>query len=272
MIDPAKFRLGICQSSPIRSDMAGNRARAEEMLISAPPADLWLLPELAFTGYQFADRQDLSHFAEEVPAATSRWAQELASKLDAHIAYGFPLKSGGKIFNATAIVGANGVVGIYQKTHLFFREKDYFDAGETGFQVWDIGGAKIGMMICFDWIFPESARTLALMGADLILHPANLVLHYSQRAMYSRAVENGVYTATVNRVGSETLGDCTLSFQGGSIVYSHRGRTLRRLNKGKSAHAECAVVTLDLTLARDKQFTPTNHLFDDRRPSLYQLD
>ncbi len=272
MIDPIRFRLGICQSSPIRGDVDGNQARAEEMLLSAPPADLWLLPELAFTGYQFADRQDLSHFAEEIPGATSLWAQGLAKKLDTHIAYGFPLMLGGKIYNAAAIVGKDGVVGIYQKMHLFFREKDYFDAGESGFQVSDIGGARIGMMICFDWIFPESARTLALMGADLILHPANLVLHYSQRAMYARAVENGVYTATVNRVGEETLGDCTLCFQGGSIVYSHRGRTVRRLNKGKYARAECAVVTLDLTLARDKQFTPTNHLFQDRRPSLYRLD
>ena len=179
---------------------------------------------------------------------------------------------GRKIFNAAAIVGANGVVGIYQKTHLFFREKSYFDAGVEGFKVWDIGGAKIGMMICFDWIFPESARTLALGGADLILHPTNLVLHYSQRAMYARAVENGVYTATVNRVGTETLGDRTLCFQGGSIVYSHRGRTMHRLSRGRKVNEECAVVTLDLTLARDKQFTSTNNLFDDRRPALYRLD
>jgi predicted amidohydrolase len=272
VINPARFRLGIFQSRPIRGDVAGNRARAEDMLLSAPHADLWLLPELAFTGYQFADCADLSRHAEEVPGATSRWAQGLAKKLDSYIAYGFPLKLGGKIFNAAVIVGKNGVMGIYQKTHLFFREKDYFDSGETGFQVWDMGGAKIGMMICFDWIFPESARTLALMGADLILHPANLVLHYSQRAMYARAVENGVFTATVNRVGEEALGDCTLCFQGGSIVYSPRGRTVRRLNRGTQAREELAVVTLDLTRARDKLFTPSNHLFRDRRPSLYRLD
>lgn len=272
MIDPAAFRLGIFQNRPIRTDVAGNRVRAEEMISAAPTADLWLLPELAFTGYQFVDRAELSRYAEEVPGATSNWAQELTHKLDCYITYGFPLKVAGKIFNAATIIGKDGVVGIYQKTHLFFREKDYFDAGEDGFKVWDIGGAGIGMMICFDWIFPESARTIALMGADLILHPANLVLHYSQRAMYARAVENGVYTATVNRVGAETLDNCTLCFQGGSIVYSHRGRTIRRLNRGKSAREGCAVVTLDLILARDKQFTPTNHLFNDRRPALYKLD
>jgi predicted amidohydrolase len=74
------------------------------------------------------------------------------------------------------VVGPKGFIGCYRKTHLFFEETLWFTPGDSGFQVWDIGMAKVGVMICFDWYYPESARTLALQGADIIAHPSNLVL------------------------------------------------------------------------------------------------
>ncbi|MFO0767873.1 MAG: nitrilase-related carbon-nitrogen hydrolase [Nitrospiraceae bacterium] len=97
-------------------------------------------------------------------------------------------------------------LGCYRKTHLFFEETLFFDPGDSGFQVWDVGGAKVGVMICFDWFYPESARTLALMGADIIAHPSNLVLPHCPDSMVTRCLENRVFSITANRIGRARLG------------------------------------------------------------------
>jgi len=98
-------------------------------------------------------------------------------------------------------------LGTYRKIHLFYKEKLYFAPGENPPKVFNVNGVNIGVMICFDWIFPETARTLSLQGAELIAHPANLVLPYCQNAMITRSIENRVFTATANRVGSELRED-----------------------------------------------------------------
>ena len=89
---------------------------------------------------------------------------------------GLPERAGAHCFNSAVVVGPKGFIGCYRKTHLFFEETIFFTPGDTGFHVWDIGVAKVGVMICFDWFYPEAARTLALQGADIIAHPSNLVL------------------------------------------------------------------------------------------------
>jgi predicted amidohydrolase len=133
--------------------------------------------------------------------------------------------------------------------------------------VYDIGIARIGIMICFDWWFPEAARTLALKGADIICHPANLVLSGCQRAMATRSLENAVYTATANRIGSESRGDKEeLVFTGESQVLSPGGERLLVLSKAKE---EISVVQIDVKKARDKSITSFNDRFKDRRPELY---
>ena len=86
------------------------------------------------------------------------------------------------------------------------EETLWFTPGDSGFQVWDIGLAKIGVMICFDWYYPESARTLALMGAEIICHPSNLVLPNSPDSMPVRCLENRVFAITSNRIGTEARG------------------------------------------------------------------
>ncbi len=118
-------------------------------------------------------------------------------------------------------------------------------------------------MICFDWAFPEMARLLALGGAQVILHPSNLVLPYAQAAMLTRGLENGVFTVTANRHGQER----GTPFSGRSQVTSPKGALLAQA-AGDFTGVLTAVV--DLAQADDKQITPLNHVLNDRRPDLYR--
>jgi len=123
-------------------------------------------------------------------------------------------------------------------------------------------------MICFDWIFPEAARTLALKGADIICHPSNLVLPYCQTAMVTRCLENHVFAITANRIGTEQRGVRTLTFTGGSQVTDTKGKILHRASTDRE---EVAVIEIDPQLAQDKHATANNHIFNDRRPEMYEL-
>ncbi len=125
------------------------------------------------------------------------------------------------------------------------------------------------MMICFDWIFPEAARTLALKGAQIIAHPANLVLPYCQNAMVTRSIENQVFTVTANRVGKETSGKSPPDIYR-SIAGHHpwRQNSLSWTNGKECVH----LVEIDPEHALNKRLNANNDLFEDRRPSLYEMD
>lgn len=172
----------------------------------------------------------------------------------------------GNLYNSAVLVGPVGwgYIGKYRKIHLFNREKLFFRPGNLGFHVFNIGIAKVGVMICFDWFFPESARTLALKGADVIAHPSNLVMPYAPRAMPIRALENRVYTITANRIGEEF----GLRFIGKSTIASPRAEVLAMGSEDKE---EVGVVEIDLSLARDKRINEMNDIFKDRRPQYYTL-
>jgi predicted amidohydrolase len=117
-------------------------------------------------------------------------------------------------------------------------------------------------MVCFDWFFPEAARTLALKGADLIAHPANLVLPYCPEAMRTRCLENRVFAVTCNRVGRER----GLRYIGQSQIVDPWGKILSRASGTLEASA---AVSVDLRLARSKRLNAANDLFSDRRPAVY---
>jgi predicted amidohydrolase len=121
-------------------------------------------------------------------------------------------------------------------------------------------------MICFDWLFPESARCLALDGADILLHPSNLVLPYCQDAMRTRCLENRVFAVTANRCGAEEGRGEQLRFTGSSQVTGPRGEVLSRAPEHRE-HLE--VLEIDLAQARDKRVTPRNDLFASRQPDTY---
>ena len=128
-------------------------------------------------------------------------------------------------------------------------------------------GTTIGLLICFDWIFPEAARTLALAGATLLCHPSNLVLPHCPDAMITRCLENRVFAVTANRVGEERRGVTPLRFIGLSQVVSPRGERLARCG----AVDEGAATAVIDPGAFDKRLTPRNDLWEDRRPDIYRL-
>lgn len=229
--------------------------------------ELFVLPELCFSGYQFlsaAEALSLSESAEGGPGIDI--LAQASRRLDAAIAFGFPERSGGKAYNSSMLLEPDGTRTVYRKSHLFYREKLAFAPGDSGFLVREFRGLRIGLAVCFDWFFPESFGTLARKGADLIAHSANLVLPYCQRADFARAVENRVYVFTANRCGSEERGGERLSFSGNSVAFSPRGDRLAGLPDSGSAFA---LAEVDPALARDKRLNDFNDLWMDRRPELY---
>ncbi|MCP3978004.1 MAG: acyltransferase, partial [bacterium] len=118
----------------------------------------------------------------------------------------------------------------------------------------------------FDWAFPETARTLALRGADVVCHPSNLVLDHCQRVMLARSLENSVYSVTANRIGEERREHGSLRFTGQSQIVGPRGELLHAAGPDRE---ELQVAEIDLSLARNKKLTPRNHLVRDRRPEFY---
>ena len=262
------MNIGTVQSSPLFGEVEGNLAGCFD-LMSPHSADLWVLPELFATGYQFLDASETKEFAEPIPSGkTTQALIAYAAENECFIVAGLPELDSDKIYNAAILVGPDGFLSRYRKIHLFYKEKLNFSPGDLPFGVVDIGIARIGMMICFDHLFPESARSLALQGADVIAHPANLVLpDLAQRTMSIRALENGVFTVTANRVGTEARGDESLTYTGQSQVVAPNGKALVQLSQDQ---VEAAVVEIDIAEARDKAITKHNDKLADRRPDLYR--
>jgi len=122
-------------------------------------------------------------------------------------------------------------------------------------------------MICYDWYYPEVARTLMLRGAEIVCHPSNLILPYCPDAMVTRSLENRIFSITANRIGQEARGGkLPLTFIGKSSVISPKGMVLARASADQ---AECVVVEIDPGEARDKSLNPYNDMLKDRRPRSY---
>jgi len=261
------MRVGIYQSHPKFGNVEANIEQVFKDLPSGA-ADLWVLPELFNTGYQFVSEDEVADLAEEIPGGRTCQAMiSLAARLGAALVFGMAERAQNECYNAAAVVGPQGFMGVYRKIHLFSEEKRFFRPGNTDFRVFDVGEARVGVMICFDWIFPESARVLSLLGADIICHPSNLVLPHCQKAMVTRSLENGIYTATANRVGTEARGGKEpLCFTGKSQILDPGGQVMAHLGEEEK---EWAVAEMDVGKARNKKITPNNDRLGDRRPNLY---
>lgn len=261
------MKVGYIQFSPTFGHVQENLDRVTGLL-SSVPCDVMVLPELALSGYQFISKDETLALSEPVPdGPTTQSFLKLARQRSCHIVVGLPERVGERCYNSAVLVGPQGFIGVYRKTHLFFEETLFFSPGDTGFQVWDIGSVKLGVMVCFDWYYPESARTLALRGADVICHPSNLVLPNCPDSMVTRCLENRVFSITANRVGVEARGDKpALTFIGKSEIVSPRGKILRR---APETGEEVAVVDIDVQEARNKSINPYNDLLRDRQPQFY---
>ena len=230
-------------------------------------ADLIVLPELPFTGYYFRNREEVKQLAEDPHHSTTvESLLTLCRERDMYIVTGFAEKHRDKYFNSALLLGPGGIVHIYRKLHLFNEEKHWFDPGDIPLQVQEVRGARIGMMICFDWIFPEVTRALAVSGVDIICHPSNLVLSYCQQTMLSRCLENGIFAVTCNRFGSDKRPQGELRFTGKSQIVAPKGVLL---NRAPSQRRELFVTEIDVQQARNKKITPLNDLIGDRRPEWY---
>ncbi|MEC9422999.1 MAG: nitrilase-related carbon-nitrogen hydrolase, partial [Nitrospinota bacterium] len=171
------------------------------------------------------------------------------------------------VYNSSVIVGPDGFIGRYRKIHLFDTEKACFHAGSEVPPVFDLNGVKVGVMICFDWRFPEMARSLALKGAEIIAHPSNLVLPHCPQAMITRCLENRIYAITADRIGKESrVPDESLHFIGQSQVVDPDGNILIRASE---TDEEVQIIEIDLNKARRKLLNSKNDIFKDRRPDLY---
>jgi predicted amidohydrolase len=261
------MKVGYLQFDPVFGEIKRNVDFVSDRLRNVE-CDLLVLPELFNTGYQFASKEEAVSLSEEIPTGpTMSRLRELATGRKMYLVAGLVERDGGRIFNSAVLVGPSGLVGVYRKTHLFFEETLWFSPGETGFPVFDIGQARIGLMICFDWFYPESARTLALKGADIIAHPSNLVLPHCPEAMITRCLENHVYAVTCNRIGSEErAGKKKLTYIGQSEVVTPSGQVLHRASPDRE---ELGLVDINPHEARQKQITPYNDLLAGRRPQFY---
>ncbi len=259
------MRVALVQNRPDFGKTEGNLDKLLN-LIESTTADLYVLPELCFSGYQFTSREEATRYAVPPDGAVIGWFRQAAKERNAAIAFGYPEKGPEGPYNPAMIVTPDDRDLRYRKTHLFYREKEIFLPGDTGFGIIEWAGVSIGLAVCFDWFFPESFRTLALKGADIIAHCANLVMPYCQQADFTRALENRVYIATANRIGSEERTGEKLTFTGGSVLVSPGGEYLLTLPKDAET---VQVAEIDPLWARNKKINEFNDLFADRRGEYY---
>lgn len=251
-------------------NLAVVRARLREA--AEQGARLIVFPECTLTGYAFAGPTEPLQQAEPVPGpATLALAQDCRA-LQVWAAVGL-LEQGETadvFYNACALIGPDGIAGTYRKVHLPFLGLDRFARpGDRPFAVHDLGGLRVGLNICYDGSFPEASRVLALLGADLILLPTNWPPEARRQPCFvvqTRALENHVYYAAVNRVGEEA----GFRFIGASRIVDCTGDLLAEAGDGETLlYAE-----VDPDKARRKRIVnlPGAYELDrlnDRRPELY---
>jgi predicted amidohydrolase len=261
------LRLGVGQMDPKIGDPKGNMTKLSTILKSATAEeiDVLVLPELMNSGYAFESKEQAKALAEVIPKGPFSKALKTWSKPGRFIVAGLCEDAPEGLHNSAAIFGGGEYLGTYRKIHLFDEEKLWFLPGKEEPPVVEFNGFRFGVMVCFDWAFPELARVLALKGVQVILHPANLILRslYCIKAMITRSIENRVFTATASRVGTEGK----FKFMGASQVTDPRGLILTSMNDTETG---VSWVEIDPTVADDKTLTPRNDVFEDRVPDLYR--
>lgn len=261
------MKIGYLQLRPQFGRTRENVRAAKSMLAGVTDATV-VLPELFNTGYVFRNMDEVRDLAESAANGyTVTELKKVAIAQQLNLVFGIAEAKNRKYYNSSVLITSKGKIHVYQKAHLFDREKLFFQAGAGAFKTYPVEGAKIGMMVCFDWFFPEVMRVLALTGSQVICHPANLVLPWCQDAMRTRSLENRVYSVTANRIGVEKRGSISLSFTGKSQIVSPKGEVLASATERSES---LKVVEVDPAEALDKHVTPNNDLFRDRKVALYK--
>ena len=249
---------------------------------AAKGAQIVLPPEL-FSGPYFCKVEDEELFALARPLAEHPSVlamRALAGKLKVAIPTSFFERDGHHYYNTLAMIGADGeIMGTYRKSHIpdgpGYEEKYYFRPGNDGFKVWDVAGTRIGVGICWDQWYPECARVMALMGAELLFYPTAIgsepyeadldTSRMWRRAMLGHAVSNCMPVVAANRIGSEAeCGGAPQRFYGHSFITDEWGDFVAEFDG-----EEMGVLVARLDLARARKHRAGMGFFRDRRPQLY---
>ncbi len=272
------------------NDVHKNIEKAEKFvrLAAADGANIILLPEL-FENLYFCQERNYDYYklaasVEENPAVNR--FKTVAKELNIVLPISFYEKHINSIYNSVAVIDADGeVLGIYRKSHIpddhFYQEKFYFTPGDTGFKVWDTKFGKIGVGICWDQWFPETARCMALMGAELLFYPTAIgsepilevdSMPHWRRCMQGHSAANIMPVIAANRVGTETVTpneanndqSSALTFYGSSFITNETGEVIESADR----ESEC-IITSEFNLDEIHEMRFSWGIFRDRRPELY---
>jgi 5-aminopentanamidase len=271
----AKTNIACAQIDCALGDPKANREKIIASIRAAADRDakLVMFPECALTGYAFDSLAEAVPFAEAVDGSSSQAIADACRETRTYAVVGFIEADGDKFYNAAMLVGPDGVVGSYRKAHLPFIGIDRFlTPGNRPFQVFELPFGKVGLNICYDISFPEAARVLKLMGAELIA----LITNWPQAAWRSpefvantRAIENHVFYAATDRVGTER----GWQFIGRSKVVDCNGDTLAEASADKE---ELLVVAVEFHEANNNHIVNVAGAYEldrvkDRRPEFYKV-
>jgi predicted amidohydrolase len=260
--------LSLVQFNPIFGEVESNSSKMADY-VKNTKSDIIVFPELCTSGYDFKDESEVKMYGFDFKSCFINTFAEFAQDLNKIIIFGFPEISDNKTYNSAALLFPDKSFNcVYRKTHLFFRERFCFCETDLGFFVIDYKplDLKIGPLICYDWRFPEAARTVALKGADLIVCPSNLVTNSWHISTPSRALENKVYFAVANRTGMENRNGNELIFNGESKIYSFNGSILADCDNVSEREI---ISEIEQLKTRNKSFNEINDIFKDRRPQFY---
>ncbi|WP_437185170.1 carbon-nitrogen hydrolase family protein [Planctomicrobium sp. SH668] len=236
-------------------------------------AELVIFPECALTGYCFDGIEEAAHYAESIPGKSTAAFQKVVSELGGYALFGMIEEDQGALYNVAVLLGATGIVTTYRKIHLPKLGVDVFATyGERPFEVVEIAGVRLGIGICYDCAFPESIRSLMLMGADLIALPTNFPSGAEgmvDHLIRTRGMENTVYFAACNRIGEER----GFRFIGKTQVVDPSGKWIALAS---SDAEEILYADVDPLVARQKKIgrLPQKEALDrigDRRPEMYGM-
>jgi N-carbamoylputrescine amidase len=265
------------------NDRAANLATAERLVraAAAKGANVILIQELFETPY-FCKDHSPDYFDEALPVAENpavRKFQQLAAELNVVLPASFYERDGNAFYNSVAMIDADGSnLGIYRKAHIpespGYHEKFYFSPGDTGFKVWKTRFGTIGVGICWDQWFPETARVMALQGAEILLYPTAIGAEpqdttidsrdHWQRAMQGHAASNVMPLVASNRIGTEKGERWTVTYYGSSFIADQTGALVQHADRTGEA-----ILTATFDLEAMRKYRNAWGVFRDRRPELY---
>ncbi len=264
-------------------DIGENIARAEYLVrdAAAQGAQVILLQELFETPY-FCQIENAAHYALATEVENNRAVshfRHVARELGIVLPVSFYERRNNALFNSVAVIDADGsLLGVYRKSHIpdgpGYEEKFYFSPGDTGFMVWNTRYGRIGVGICWDQWFPEAARCMALMGAELLFYPTAIGSEpldgtidsrdHWQMCMRGHAAANLVPVVASNRIGKESEGGSTIDFYGSSFIAGPQGNLLKEADR-MTETVLVQAFDLDQLAAQRAEWG----VFRDRRPDLY---